>query len=149
MRTHRLEREQFVPRRLDEVFDFFAQARNLERITPPWLGFHVVGPEEIEMEPGALIEYRLRLHRIPVRWLTRIEAWEPGRAFVDRQVHGPYKVWHHLHEFEAVPGGTVVRDRVNYALPLGPLGALGLPLVRRDLMQIFDFRRAAVADLLC
>jgi ligand-binding SRPBCC domain-containing protein len=145
MRAHTLAREQLVERPVAEVFDFFAQARNLEAITPPWLGFAVLTPEPIEMRPGTLIEYRLSLHRVPVRWLTRIEAWEPGRLFVDRQVRGPYKVWHHRHEFEPHPRGTVVRDRVRYALPLGPLGAAArLAFVRRDLERIFEFRRAAV-----
>jgi ligand-binding SRPBCC domain-containing protein len=145
MRTHRLEREQLVERPPDEVFDFFSQARNLEAITPPWLGFAVLTPDPIEMGPGTLIEYRLKLHRLPLRWLTSIDAWEPGRLFVDRQVRGPYRVWHHRHEFEPHPRGTVVRDRVNYALPLGVLGAAAhLALVRRDLARIFDFRQLAV-----
>ena len=149
MRTHRLEREQLIPRPLDEVFDFYASARNLERITPGWLGFHVVTPEPIRMQPGTLIEYRLRLHRIPVRWLTRIELWERNHAFVDRQLRGPYKLWNHLHEFEGVDGGTLVRDRVDYALPFGPLGeAAHTAFVERDLRRIFDHRREAVVEIL-
>jgi ligand-binding SRPBCC domain-containing protein len=149
VRTHRLEREQLIERPPAEVFDFFAQARNLEAITPPWLGFEVLTPEPIAIGPGTLIEYRLRLHRVPLRWLTRIEAWETGRLFVDRQVRGPYRVWHHRHEFEPHPRGTVVRDRVHYALPLGVLGAAArLAFVRRDLERIFDYRRTAVARAL-
>lgn len=149
MWTHRLEREQVIPRPLDEVFDFYAAARNLERITPGWLGFHVATPEPIRMQQGTLIEYKLRLHGIPVRWLTRIELWEQNHAFVDRQLRGPYKLWHHLHEFEPVDGGTLVRDRVDYALPLGPLGeAAHLAFVERDLRRIFDFRRSAAAAIL-
>jgi hypothetical protein len=145
MRVHRLEREQLVPQPLDEVFPFFAQARNLERITPPWLGFEVITPEPIAMRPGTLIEYRLRLHGLPIRWLTRIDEFEPGHGFVDRQIRGPYRVWHHRHEFEARGDATLVRDTVHYALPLGLLGALAhLVLVRRDLRRIFDFRREAV-----
>jgi ligand-binding SRPBCC domain-containing protein len=148
MRVHVLEREQLVARPLDDVFAFFAEARNLERITPPWLGFEVLTPEPIEMRPGTLIEYRLRLHAVPIRWLTRIEELEPGRAFVDRQVRGPYRLWHHRHEFEARGDSTLVRDRVRYALPLGPLGAVAhLVLVRRDLGRIFDFRRDAVTRI--
>ena len=100
MREHTLERAQRLPGSPDEVFAFFADAHNLEAITPPWLGFRIVTPGPIEMRPGALIEYRLRLHRVPVRWLTRIETWEPGRRFVDVQVRGPYRLWHHTHEFE-------------------------------------------------
>jgi ligand-binding SRPBCC domain-containing protein len=149
MRTHRLEREQLVPRPLAEVFAFFAQARNLERTTPPWLRFEVLTPEPIEMGAGALIEYRLRLHAVPLRWLTHIEEWQHERAFADCQVRGPYRLWHHRHEFAAHAGGTVVRDRVTYALPLGRLGDLaGTAVVRRELERIFDFRRDAVRRLL-
>jgi ligand-binding SRPBCC domain-containing protein len=101
------------------------------------------------MRPGALIEYRLKLHRVPVRWLTRIEEWEPGERFVDVQVEGPYRLWHHTHTFEARNGGTIVRDDVRYALPLGPLGELAHRLfVRRDLERIFDFRHASVSKVL-
>lgn len=144
---HVLAREQRVDRPLDEVFAFYADALNLERITPPWLGFRVVTPGPIEMGPGTLIEYRLRLHRLPVRWLTRIEVWEPGRRFVDAQQKGPYRVWHHTHEFEADGDGTVVRDVVRYALPLGPLGELARrAFVERDLERIFAYRQGAVAQ---
>ena len=149
MRLHRLEREQLVPGSVADVFGFFAEARNLERITPAWLRFEVVTPEPIRMGPGTLIDYRLRVRGVPLRWTSRIEEWETDRAFADRQVRGPYRVWHHRHEFEARADGTVVRDRVLYALPLGPLGALArAAVVRRDLERIFDFRREAVRRLL-
>ena len=109
----------------------------------------IVTPEPIAMAPGTLIEYRLRVHGIPLHWISRIEEWEHGRRFVDRQVKGPYKLWHHTHDFEEMPGGTKVSDSVRYELPLGTLGELGgLPLVRRDLARIFDYRRAAVQKLL-
>ncbi len=131
------------------MFAFFARAGNLERITPPWLGFSLVTPEPGVMAAGALIEYRLHLHRIPLRWLSRIDAWEPDREFVDVQVKGPYRLWHHRHEFRAAPGGTLVCDHVRYALPLGSLGALAhSAFVERDLTRIFDFRYSAVAGLL-
>jgi len=149
MRVHLLEREQLVPRTADEVFAFFAQAHNLERITPSWLRFEVLTPGPIEMGSGTLIGYRLRVHAVPLRWISRIEEWDSGRLFVDRQVRGPYRVWHHRHEFVARAEGTVVRDRVRYALPLGRFGELAhAAFVRRDLERIFDFRRAAVAELL-
>ena len=99
MTEHVLEREQLVPRPLDEVFAFFAEARNLERITPPWLRFEVLTPEPIAMTAGTLIDYRLRLRGIPLRWVSRIEEWEHERAFADRQLRGPYRLWHHRHEF--------------------------------------------------
>ena len=147
---HVLRREQRLSGTPDEVFPFFADAGNLEAITPDWLAFSVVTPRPIEMRVGALIEYRLRLHGIPVSWLTRIEDWEPGARFVDMQLAGPYKLWHHTHEFEPDGGGgTLMRDTVRYALPLGPLGEAARRLfVARDLSAIFDHRTKRVADLL-
>jgi ligand-binding SRPBCC domain-containing protein len=148
-RIHHLFREQLVPRPLDEVFDFFAQAANLERITPPWLGFGLLTPEPVEMALGTIIKYRLRVHGIPLQWTSRIERWESGRAFEDVQVKGPYRVWRHRHEFRPAGGGTLVQDHVRYALPLGPLGELAHAMfVERDLARIFAFRHAEVARLL-
>ncbi len=143
-----LEREQLLPHPVDRVFPFFAEARNLERITPPLLGFEVVGDGPAEMRAGAIIQYRLRLHGLPVDWLTRIDEWEPGVRFVDQQLVGPYRLWHHTHTFEPRGDSTLMRDTVRYALPLWPLGELAMPLVRRDLKQIFDFRRDSVGALL-
>jgi ligand-binding SRPBCC domain-containing protein len=146
--VHRLERVQVVARPLPDVFAFFAESGNLERITPPWLRFRVLTAEP-RMAVGTVIEYRLRLHAIPLRWTSRIDEWEEQRAFVDRQVRGPYRLWRHRHEFEPAAGGTVVRDRVDYAVPFGPAGELAHALVvRRDLERIFDFRRAAIQRLL-
>lgn len=144
-----LEREQLLPVAPDEAFEFFADAFNLELITPPWLRFRVLTPGPIEMGAGAVIDYRLRLHRVPLRWRTRIEDWRPGERFADRQLSGPYRHWHHTHEFEPCDGGTLMRDVVRYVLPLGPLGRLARALVvRRDLERIFDFRRDAVAEVI-
>jgi ligand-binding SRPBCC domain-containing protein len=148
-RVHQLYREQFVPRPLDDVFAFFAEADNLERITPPWLGFGLLRSEPVELGVGTLIEYRLRLHRIPLRWISRIQVWEPGRAFEDVQVKGPYRLWQHRHEFRRAGSGTLALDHVRYALPLGPLGELAHSMfVERDLARIFAFRYSAVARLL-
>lgn len=146
-RVHTLEREQLVKLPRERAFEFYGDALNLEAITPPWLSFEVTTPAPIAMGPGALIEYRLKLHRVPVRWRTRIEAWEPPVRFVDVQVSGPYALWEHTHEFEPAAGDAVlIRDRVRYALPLGPLGELAHRLfVRRDVERIFDYRREAVA----
>jgi ligand-binding SRPBCC domain-containing protein len=132
------------------VFGFFAEARNLEAITPPLLRFTVVTPEPIDMQVGTLIEYRLRLHGLPLRWLTSIQAWDPPHRFVDVQLRGPYALWHHTHELEPDgAGGTRMRDTVRYELPFGPLGALAhRVLVRRDLEAIFAFRAERVAALL-
>jgi ligand-binding SRPBCC domain-containing protein len=143
-----LEREQRLEVPIDEAFAVFADARNLQAITPPWLHFRITEAPD-QLHEGALIAYRLRVHGLPVRWLTRIETWEPPHRFVDRQVRGPYELWHHTHEFEAAGGGTVIRDRVRYRIGYGPLGSLAQRLfVRRDLDRIFDFRRAAIAGLL-
>ena len=142
-----LIREQTLPGEPGEVFGFFADAGNLEAITPPWLRFAIVTPRPIPMGPGTLIEYRLTLHRLPISWLTQIAVWEPGVRFVDVQLHGPYRLWHHTHEFAPDGrGGTVMRDTVRYALPFGPLGEVARrAVVARDLERIFDFRRAEVA----
>jgi ligand-binding SRPBCC domain-containing protein len=137
---HLLEREQVISRPVGEVFAFFAQARNLERITPPWLRFRVLR-DPGTLAAGTLIEYRLRLHGVPLRWISRIEDWEAERHFVDRQVRGPYRLWHHTHEFLPCGDSTLVRDRVRYAVPLDRCAH---PFVRRDLERIFDFRREAV-----
>ncbi len=148
MASYVLEREQLIPRPRAEVFGFFAQARNLERLTPGFLRFQILTPEPIEMRPGTLIDYRLHLYGLPLRWRTRIERFEPEERFVDLQLSGPYRRWEHLHEFSDAPGGTLMRDRVEYALPLGPLGAAAHALmVRRSLARIFDYRRAAVEEL--
>jgi ligand-binding SRPBCC domain-containing protein len=149
-RIHVLERQQRIERPLDEVFSFYADAGNLERITPPWLGFEVTTEGPIDMGVGALIEYRLRLHGVPVRWRTRIEEWRPPHRFVDAQLSGPYSLWHHTHTFrEDATGATILGDRVRYAIPFGPLGELARALlVDRDLRDIFDYRQEAVADLL-
>jgi ligand-binding SRPBCC domain-containing protein len=142
-----LERRLRLELPIEQVFAFYGDAHNLERITPPWLGFEVTTPGPIEMGVGTLIEYRLRLHRVPVRWRTRIEAWEPPRRFVDAQVRGPYALWEHTHTFEEDgSGATIIGDRVRYAIPFGPLGKVAdRLLVQRDLKRIFDYRREAVA----
>jgi ligand-binding SRPBCC domain-containing protein len=147
VRVHVFERHQQLPAPPDVVFPFFADARNLEAITPPLLRFRVVTPEPIVMRPGTLIQYRLRLHGVPVNWLTTIQEWDPPHRFVDVQLRGPYALWHHTHDLRADgAGGTVMRDTIRYAIGFGPLGELAHRLVvRRDLEAIFAFRHAAVA----
>lgn len=141
-----LRREIVVPRGLDETFAFFADAANLEAITPDWLHFQILTPLPIAMQVGAAISYRIRIHGLPVRWDTRIDAWEPGVRFVDRQVRGPYRWWHHEHRFEAVDGGTRVVDEVEWTAPMRWLSE---PiLVRRDLRRIFDERTERLATTL-
>ena len=143
---HVLRREQRLPAPPAEVFPFFAEAGNLEAITPPWLRFAIVPPRPADLRAGTLIEYRLRLHGVRVSWLTRIEEWIPGERFVDAQLRGPYAMWHHTHEFEADgEGATLMRDTVRYALPYGPFGEVARRLfVARDLAAIFDYRTERV-----
>lgn len=143
-----LERSTWLPLSVDAVFPFFADAGNLERITPPELRFRVLTPLPIEMRAGARIDYRLALFGVPFRWRTEIPVWEPPHRFVDVQLQGPYREWVHTHTFVEEAGGTRMVDRVVYALPLGRLGLLALPLVRRQLDRIFDFREAAIRTLL-
>ncbi|MBS1961159.1 MAG: SRPBCC family protein [Bdellovibrionales bacterium] len=146
--TFVLESEQWVPRPVAEVFDFFSRAENLERITPPFLGFRVKGMSTPAIEEGTLIDYRLRIHGVPVGWRTRIEEWVPGERFVDVQLRGPYALWHHTHTFAAENGGTRMRDRVRFRLPLGALGRLVAgALVRRDVSAIFAYRSRVISDL--
>lgn len=146
--SHVLARSQLVPRPRAEVFAFFADAHNLERITPPALRFRILTPAPIAMRTGARIDYRLSLFGVPFRWRTLIEAFEPESRFVDVQLAGPYRRWRHTHTFAEVPGGTLVGDRVEYALPLGrPGDLLGGWLVRRQLEAIFDHRRVAIERL--
>jgi ligand-binding SRPBCC domain-containing protein len=148
MRTFLLQRGQWVPAPIGEAFAFFADAANLEAITPPWLRFRILTPEAIAMRAGTLIAYHLRWRHLPLRWVTEIEEWEPPRRFVDRQLRGPYAFWHHTHSFEPDARGTRMRDAVRYALPLGPLGRLMHRLtVRRDLAAIFDYRAGKVEEI--
>jgi ligand-binding SRPBCC domain-containing protein len=150
MRTHVLHREQVLPGTPEQVFGFFADARNLEAITPPLLRFEVVTPGEIPMRVGTLIQYRLHVRGVGLDWLTSIQEWDPPRRFVDTQVRGPYALWHHTHEFEPHNGGrTLMRDTVRWAVGFGPLGTLAArAFVARDVAAIFAFRRDAVLHAL-
>lgn len=147
-RTYVLERRQFIPRPVDEVFDFFGDAGNLETITPPWLNFRILTPRPIDLHEGTLIDYRLRVCGVPIYWRTIIESFDPGKQFVDRQLRGPYKLWRHLHVFEPFQGGTRMLDRVEYQMPFGPLGTLTHAiLTTRQLKAIFDFRAETIDRL--
>lgn len=145
---HVIEREQLVARPRSEVFAFFADAANLERLTPSSLRFEIKTSLPIDMRRGTLIDYRIVLFGVGLRWRTLIEAFEPETRFVDVQLEGPYRLWRHTHEFIDAVGGTIVRDRVEYELPLGPFGELARVLfVQRQLGAIFDFRRESIEKI--
>jgi ligand-binding SRPBCC domain-containing protein len=150
--VHVIEFTQIVSAKLETVWDFFSDPRNLARITPPEMRFTVVSPQPDRVYAGLMIEYRVRpLLGIPLRWLTEITHVEPGRLFVDEQRMGPYRLWHHEHHFRELAGGRVeMRDRVTYALPFGPLGELAHPfLVKPQLARIFAFREKVVEGIFC
>lgn len=134
----------WLPRNREEVFPFFADAANLEAITPPWLKFHILTPRPIEMRAGTTIDYQLRIKGFPARWRTLISAWEPPIRFVDEQLRGPYRRWHHTHTFEEHDGGTLCKDRVEYDMLGGWL--VNKLLVRRDIETIFAWRRKRLME---
>ncbi len=140
-RFHTLRRVQWIPRAPEQVFAFFSEAANLEEITPPWLRFRILTPASSLMATGARLRYRLSWHGVPVSWTTEIRRWDPPLRFVDVQLSGPYRLWHHTHRFEPLNGGTRMTDVVRYRLPLGLIGrAIHALKVRRDVEQIFDYR---------
>jgi ligand-binding SRPBCC domain-containing protein len=143
-RISEIRREQWVPCALEEVFEFFSSARNLEALTPSWLNFQIMSAPE-QLEQGARIEYRLVWHAIGLRWSTIIAKWDPPHAFVDVQLSGPYRLWEHTHSFVAERGGTRLFDTVRYELPLGVLGRIAHSIrVRSDLKKIFDYRAQVI-----
>lgn len=145
MKVYELRTRVRLPRPRTEVFEFFTDAGNLQAITPPWLHFQILTPPPIEMRQGTVLEYRLRLHGLPLRWRTEITAWDPPRRFVDEQIRGPYRLWVHEHTFEEDGDGTIVEDHVRYAVPFGWLA--DRLLVARDLRAIFGYREDKLLHL--
>ena len=141
-------KEQFVPLPPERIFPFFSRAENLESLTPPWLNFHIVGKSSEEIRVGTLIDYKLNLHGVPVRWQTRISEWQPNEFFVDEQLKGPYAKWQHRHIFESVEGGCILRDQITYRIP-GSIfgGALLSAWISRDVEQIFTYRQKRIQEL--
>jgi ligand-binding SRPBCC domain-containing protein len=138
--------ELWLPCPRAELFTFFADPTNLQEITPSWLQFEILTPMPVTMKPGLLLDYRIRVHRFPLHWRTEITEWDPPHQFVDIQLKGPYKLWHHTHRFIEQGGGTLCTDQVRY-WPLG--GALTNRLfVRRDIERIFQHRHSRMQILL-
>jgi ligand-binding SRPBCC domain-containing protein len=149
MAEHFLTRTLTIDLPRQDVFEFFADAGNLERITPPELNFHIITPQPIDIKQGTLIDYKLRMRGLPVSWRTEISVWEPPFRFVDQQLCGPYKQWIHRHTFTEIgPNETHMEDEVRYRLPLEPLGDIAHFMVRRELDYIFDYRQKVVAEML-
>ena len=147
MRLHLLEQEQILPISIEEAWGFFSSPANLNAITPPDLGFRITGGLAPRMFGGQIIHYQIRIAPfVWVPWITEIKCVEEGRSFIDEQRFGPYKFWHHRHEFQKAPGGVLMRDKVHYGLPFGPLGTIAHFLfVRRKLEWIFGFRKQILA----
>lgn len=134
---------------LQQTWGFFSSAENLPAITPPWLGFRLLPREEKEIQKDSILNYTIKWMGIPIRWRTRIIDWTPPRQFIDLQIRGPYTLWHHQHTFEESADGTVCRDRVIYKVPVPVIGTvINAMLVRRQLVEIFEFRRKVIAERL-
>ncbi len=145
--SHHLNRRVLIRRPIEEVFTFFAEAGNLERITPPELKFRILTPQPMTIHSGSLIDYQLALFGLRFGWRTLIDTWEPPYLFVDRQLRGPYRQWIHTHRFVQNPDGTEVLDHVEYQLPLWPIGEIALPMVRRQVGRIFDYREQVIREV--
>lgn len=149
MSEHILQRTLEIHRPIGEVFDFFANAGNLERITPPELNFRIITPQPINLRKGALIDYKLKLRGVPLTWKTLISKWEPPYSFTDEALKSPYNQWIHRHTFREISNNrTEIKDEVRYRLPLEPLGDIAHWYVRGELDYIFDFRQRAVEEIL-
>ncbi|HSJ23770.1 MAG TPA: SRPBCC family protein [Longimicrobiales bacterium] len=145
---HVLRTRTVLPRPVDEVFAFFSDAGNLERITPPELGFRIMPPLPAEVRAGTLIDYRLSLFGLPFGWRTEITGWDPPFEFVDTQISGPYAQWIHRHSFKPSDDGTLMEDEVRYRLPVPVAGEIAFPLVRLQLGRIFRYRGRRIRELL-
>jgi ligand-binding SRPBCC domain-containing protein len=146
--AHLLRASMKLPLAIERVFDFFGDASNLERITPPELCFRTITAQPIRIVEGTVIDFRLRWCGVPFGWQTRISLWEPPYCFVDEQLHGPYRLWVHSHQFSQADGCTTIIDEVQYALPLWPIGEMFYPFIAWQLQRIFRFRQEATRRIL-
>lgn len=138
----------WLPRDIATVFEFFGNAYNLEKITPPWLNFQILNQSTPRIEEGTLLNYKLKIHGFPVYWKTRIESWVPQKSFVDTQLKGPYSLWHHTHLFASQGSGTYMEDIVRYKIPGGRIGDLAVGWwVARDVEEIFEYRKQAITKI--
>lgn len=145
MAEHIIDQSFTIGQSKEDIFEFFASAENLERLTPPWLNFKILSALPIDMDAGTVIEYQIKLHGIPIRWESEITLWDPPHNFCDVQRKGPYRKWVHEHIFETSDVGTLVRDRVNYEVIGGNL--INKLFVRKDLEKIFNYRQATLLSI--
>jgi ligand-binding SRPBCC domain-containing protein len=144
---YRLVAKQVIAKKPEEIFPFFADAKNLERITPPWLNFRILNQSTPEIQEGTIFNYALSLHGIPVRWRSEIREWSVNKKFVDQQLKGPYRIWHHTHLFEVRDSGTLMTDVVRYDVALGRLGEVFAGAwVKSDVTKIFQYRGKVISE---
>ena len=142
------EQKTLVKAPIEKVFEFFSEAKNLEMITPPWLNFKIIDQSTPNIQAGTILTYKLKIHGIPIRWKTLIESWTPNLHFVDTQIKGPYKKWHHTHRFTSTPEGTIVEDTVLFRVHFGLFGQLLTGnWVRKDVKKIFLFREKMIESI--
>jgi len=148
MKIYKIKTEQFIKCSLAEVFDFFSRPENLSEITPPEINFRILTPLPLEMKQGTVIDYMIKLFKIPVHWRTLITTYEPPHRFVDEQIKGPYTLWHHTHIFKEVSGGVEIHDSVSYSIPFGLLGKLlHILWIKRGLVRIFEHRKNVIDQI--
>lgn len=145
MKTYNINTKQIIKRPLDDVFEFFSRPENLEKITPKNLAFKILTPKPLVMKQGAVIDYTIKLFKMPIHWRTLITSYEPNHMFVDEQMKGPYSLWHHTHIFKETDEGVEILDNVVYAIPFGIIGRILHYLwIKRDLKNIFEYRKTII-----
>ena len=149
MKYHEFKEKQFIDLPIEEVFNYFSNPSNLQKITPKYLNFKIKNNPPFIMKKGQLFEYRLRVRGIPITWISLISSYDPPYSFIDEQIKGPYSSWHHTHLFKEENGGTVIIDEVKYTLPLGLIGKIvNLIWVKKDLDKIFQYRQKIIEKTL-